>query len=82
MLTGEPMPVSKNAGDHVTGGTVNGTGAFRFRATTLGASSVLSRIVKMMREAQGTRAPVQRLADRISSVFVPVVIGTGCTSRS
>jgi Cu+-exporting ATPase len=75
MLTGEPMPVVKNAGDRVTGGTISGTGAFRFRATTLGASSVLSRIVKMMREAQGTRAPVQRLADRISSVFVPVVIG-------
>jgi len=75
MLTGEPMPVTKNAGDRVTGGTINLTGAFRFRATTLGASSVLARIVKMMREAQGTRAPVQRLADRISSVFVPVVIG-------
>ncbi|HEX7545637.1 MAG TPA: heavy metal translocating P-type ATPase, partial [Gemmatimonadaceae bacterium] len=74
MLTGEPMPVTKNAGDRVTGGTINLTGAFRFKATTLGASSVLARIVKMMREAQGTRAPVQRLADRISSVFVPVVI--------
>ncbi len=74
MLTGEPMPVAKNNGDRVTGGTINLTGAFRFRATTLGASSVLARIVKMMREAQGTRAPVQRLADRISSVFVPVVI--------
>jgi Cu+-exporting ATPase len=74
MLTGEPMPVTKGAGDRVTGGTINLTGAFRFRATTLGASSVLARIVKMMREAQGTRAPVQRLADRISSVFVPVVI--------
>ena len=73
MLTGEPMPVTKNAGDRVTGGTINLTGAFRFRATTLGASSVLARIVKMMREAQGTRAPVQRLADRISSVFVPAV---------
>jgi len=75
MLTGEPMPVTKNKGDSVTGGTINGTGAFRFRATTLGASSVLARIVKMMREAQGTRAPVQRLADRISAVFVPVVLG-------
>ena len=74
MLTGEPMPVTKNAGDRVTGGTINLTGAFRFKATTLGASSVLSRIVKMMREAQGTRAPVQRLADRISSVFVPAVL--------
>jgi Cu+-exporting ATPase len=75
MLTGEPMPVTKNPGDRVTGGTINLTGAFRFRATTLGASSVLARIVKMMREAQGIRAPVQRLADRISGVFVPVVIG-------
>jgi Cu+-exporting ATPase len=75
MLTGEPMPVAKNAGDRVTGGTINLTGAFRFKATTLGVSSVLARIVKLMREAQGTRAPVQRLADRISSVFVPVVIG-------
>ncbi len=74
MLTGEAMPVTKNSGDRVTGGTINLTGAFTFRATTLGASSVLSRIVKMMREAQGTRAPVQRLADRISSVFVPVVL--------
>jgi Cu+-exporting ATPase len=74
MLTGEPMPVTKSAGDRVTGGTINLTGAFTFRATTLGASSVLARIVKMMREAQGTRAPVQRLADRISSVFVPVVL--------
>ena len=75
MLTGEPMPVTKNAGDRVTGGTINLTGAFRFKATTLGASSVLARIVKMMREAQATRAPVQRLADKISSVFVPAVIG-------
>ena len=75
MLTGEPMPVAKGAADPVTGGTINLTGAFRFRATTVGASSVLARIVKMMREAQGTRAPVQRLADRISGVFVPVVIG-------
>jgi Cu+-exporting ATPase len=75
MLTGEPMPVTKNTGDRVTGGTINLTGAFRFKATTLGASSVLARIVKMMREAQGTRAPVQRLADKISSVFVPTVIG-------
>lgn len=75
MLTGEPMPVPKGAGDRVTGGTINSTGAFRFKATTLGASSTLARIVKMMREAQASRAPVQRLADKISSVFVPVVLG-------
>ncbi len=75
MLTGEPMPVSKAAGDRVIGGTVNRTGAFRYRATTLGEASVLARIVRLMRDAQSTRAPIQALADRISAVFVPVVIG-------
>ena len=74
MLTGESMPVEKVAGDRVAGGTINRTGALRFRATTLGADSVLGRIVKMMKDAQGTRAPMQRLADRISGVFVPVVL--------
>ena len=74
MLTGEWKPVAKSIGDQVVGGTLNGTGAFRYRATTLGADSVLARIVRLMREAQGTRAPVQRLADRVSAVFVPAVI--------
>jgi P-type Cu+ transporter len=74
MLTGEPMPVGKRAGDRVIGGTINRTGAFRYRATTLGADSVLTQIVKLMREAQGSRAPIQRLADRVSGIFVPVVI--------
>ncbi len=74
MLTGEPMPVGKRAGDRVIGGTINRTGAFRYRATTLGADSVLAQIVKLMREAQGSRAPIQRLADRVSGIFVPVVI--------
>ncbi len=74
MLTGESMPVSKRAGDRVIGGTVNRTGAFRFEATTLGADSVLSRIVTLMRDAQGSRAPIQRQADRISAIFVPVVL--------
>lgn len=74
MLTGESMPVSKSAGDHVTGGTINGTGAFELTATTLGADSTLARIVRMMQDAQGTRAPIQRIADKISSVFVPVVL--------
>ena len=75
MLTGESVPVFKQAGDTVIGGTVNGTGAMAYRATTLGASSVLSRIVRLMRDAQATRAPIQDLADRISAVFVPVVVG-------
>jgi Cu+-exporting ATPase len=74
MLTGESMPVEKAPGDRVIGGTINRTGAFRYRATTLGADSVLARIVQLMRDAQGSRAPIQRLADRISAVFVPVVL--------
>jgi Cu+-exporting ATPase len=74
MLTGESLPVEKVAGDRVIGGTINRTGSFRYRATTLGSDSVLARIVKLMRDAQGSRAPIQRLADRISGVFVPIVI--------
>ena len=74
MLTGESMPVAKGVGDAVVGGTVNGHGAFQYRATTVGADSVLARIVQLMRDAQGSRAPIQALADRISAVFVPVVL--------
>jgi Cu+-exporting ATPase len=74
MLTGESLPVAKQAGDRVTGGTINRTGAFRYRATTLGSDSTLSRIVRLMRDAQGSRAPIQRLADRVSAIFVPVVL--------
>ncbi|HEX9483450.1 MAG TPA: heavy metal translocating P-type ATPase [Gemmatimonadaceae bacterium] len=74
MLTGESLPVAKTAGDRVVGGTINGTGALRYRATTLGADSTLAQIVRLMRDAQGTRAPIQRLADRVSGVFVPVVV--------
>ena len=74
MLTGESLPVTKGTGDHVIGGTINGTGAFHARATTLGEDSVLAHIVRLMRDAQGTRAPIQHLADRISSVFVPTVM--------
>ena len=74
MLTGEPLPVAKTVGGAVVGGTLNTTGAFRYRATSVGADSVLARIVKLMREAQSSRAPIQRLADRVSAVFVPVVV--------
>ena len=74
MLTGEPLPVAKSAGDQVVGGTVNTTGALRYRATSVGANSVLARIVTLMREAQSSRAPIQRLADRVSAVFVPAVV--------
>ena len=74
MLTGESMPVEKHEGDRVIGATVNRTGAFRYRATTLGANSVLARIVRLMRDAQSSRAPIQALADRVSGIFVPVVM--------
>jgi Cu+-exporting ATPase len=74
MLTGESMPVAKGPGDRVIGGTINRTGVLRIQATTLGTDSVLSRIVALMRDAQSSRAPIQALADRISAVFVPVVI--------
>jgi Cu+-exporting ATPase len=74
MLTGESMPVDKAHGDRVIGATINSTGAFRFRATAVGDASVLAQIVRLMRDAQGTRAPIQHLADRISAIFVPVVL--------
>jgi len=74
MLTGEPLPVAKGVGDKVVGGTLNTTGFFRYRATSVGADSVLARIVKLMRDAQASRAPIQRLADRVSAVFVPTVL--------
>jgi P-type Cu+ transporter len=74
MLTGESLPVAKAPGARVIGGTLNTTGALRYRATSVGAQSVLARIVALMRDAQSSRAPVQRLADRVSAVFVPTVI--------
>jgi len=80
MLTGEPLPVAKTAGNQVVGGTLNTTGALRYRATSVGADSVLARIVRLMREAQSSRAPIQRLADRVSAVFVPVVVAIAITT--
>ena len=80
LLTGESLPVKKSVGDRVIGGTMNGSGVLRFRATTVGADSVLSHIVRLMREAQGSRAPIQKLADRVSSVFVPVVMSLAITT--
>jgi P-type Cu+ transporter len=75
MLTGESLPVEKGLGDSVIGGTVNRTGAFRYRVTRLGADSTLSRIVALMRDAQAGRAPIQNLVDRVTAVFVPIVLG-------
>ena len=74
MLTGESLPVAKQVGDRVIGGTINGTGAYRITATTIGSDSVLAQIVRLMRDAQGSRAPIQHLADRISAIFVPTVM--------
>jgi len=74
MLTGESLPVEKRTGSRVFGGTINGTGALRYRATALGEASMLASIVRLLREAQASRAPMQRLADRVSAVFVPVVL--------
>jgi Cu+-exporting ATPase len=74
MLTGEPLPVRKLAGDTVIGATLNRNGALRVRVEGVGADTVLSRIIRLVQRAQGSRAPIQRLADRVSAVFVPVVI--------
>jgi len=74
MLTGEPMPVDKKPGDKVVGGTTNGRGSFVFTADAVGKDTMLAQIVRLVEEAQGTKAPVQRLADRVAGVFVPIVI--------
>ncbi|HEX8312996.1 MAG TPA: heavy metal translocating P-type ATPase [Chthoniobacteraceae bacterium] len=74
MLSGEAMPVSKGVGDTVIGATLNKTGSFRFRATKVGADTVVQQIVRMVQEAQGSKAPIQRLADLIASYFVPAVV--------
>ncbi|WP_211061982.1 heavy metal translocating P-type ATPase [Heyndrickxia faecalis] len=74
MLTGESMPVSKKAGDAVIGATLNKTGSFRFKATKVGKDTALSQIIKLVEEAQGSKAPIQHLADQISGIFVPIVI--------
>lgn len=74
MVSGEPIPVEKTVGDSVVAGTINTTGSFTFKATKVGSETLLASIIKMVEEAQGSRAPIQALADKISSVFVPVVL--------
>jgi P-type Cu+ transporter len=74
MISGEPIPVEKSGGAKVTGGTVNGTGGFVMRAERVGADTMLAQIVRMVSQAQRTRAPIQRVADRVSGIFVPAVV--------
>ncbi len=75
MLTGESMPAAKAAGDDVFGATINVSGAFQMTATKIGEDTVLAQIVRMVSEAQGNKAPIQKLADRVSGIFVPIVLG-------
>ncbi len=77
MLTGESLPVDKKTGETVIGATINKTGTFTFEATKVGRDTMLSQIIRMVQEAQGSKAPIQRLADYISSIFVPTVISIG-----
>lgn len=74
MITGESMPVLKQAGSNVTGATINGTGSLRYRATKVGKDTVLAQIIGLVQSAQSSKAPVQRLADKISGIFVPIVV--------
>ena len=80
MITGESMPVEKGEGDPVVGGTLNRSGSFRFRATRVGRDTVLARIVQMVREAQGSKPPIQKLVDQVAGWFVPVVMGVAVLS--
>jgi P-type Cu+ transporter len=75
MLTGESLPIEKTAQDRVMGGTLNQNGSFQYRANSVGAGSTLAQIVRLLRDAQGSRAPIQRIADRVSAIFVPAVLG-------
>jgi Cu+-exporting ATPase len=78
MLTGEPIPVDKHAGAKLTGGTINGEGRIKFEANRVGKDTALARIIRLVQEAQGSKAPIQNLADRVAAVFVPAVIGIAC----
>jgi len=80
MLTGEPLPVAKGPGDEVIGGTLNGHGTFLFRATRVGRDTALAQIVELVRRAQGSKAPIQRLADQIGGIFVPIIFAVAAAT--
>ena len=82
MITGEPVPVSKTEGATLVGGTINGTGALTYRATAVGANTVLAQIIRMVEDAQGAKLPIQSLVDRITGVFVPAVMGIAALTVS
>ncbi|MFC1577955.1 heavy metal translocating P-type ATPase [Thermodesulfobacteriota bacterium] len=75
MLSGEPLPVDKQTGDTVVGGTINGQGLLQFRATRVGKETALAQIIRLVQEAQGSKAPIQALADKVAAIFVPAIIG-------
>jgi len=77
MITGESIPVDKNIGDIVIGATINKTGSFKFKATKVGNETALAQIIKLVQEAQASKAPIQRLADKVASIFVPAVVSVG-----
>ncbi|MBW2176694.1 MAG: copper-translocating P-type ATPase [Deltaproteobacteria bacterium] len=78
MLSGEPLPVDKKPGDPVVGGTINGEGYIKFKATRVGKDTALAQIIRLVQEAQGSKAPIQALADRVAAVFVPAIIAIAC----
>ena len=80
MVTGEPMPAEKSEGAEVVGGTINTTGSFRYRATRVGSESLLAQIIKMVEDAQGSKPAIQALADKVVSLFVPIVVGIAATT--
>jgi Cu+-exporting ATPase len=75
MLSGEPLPVDKSPGDRLVGGSINGQGLLKFRASAVGKATVLAQIIQIVQQAQGSKAPIQALADRVAAVFVPAIIG-------
>jgi Cu+-exporting ATPase len=75
MLTGEPLPVPREPGDRLTGGSINGEGRVVLQVTAVGSETVLSRIIRLVEDAQAAKAPIQRLVDQVAAVFVPVVLG-------
>src|SRR3546814_2722627 len=80
MISGEPVPVAKSDGNPVIGGTINKTGSFRFRATKVGADTMLAQIIRLVEEAQGSKLPIQLLVDQVTAWFVPAVMASAAAT--